>query len=379
MLFRSQVIGKDSTGRDWKTAGYWATLRSQAPLATDDGLNLLRANHPKPLAIRLWEIGSEVYNNGYYGGDHKAEEDLHAPYPATDKENEKRRKNANLSPAFYGDRVVEFSRAMKAVDPTILIGASMNLAAVDSAWGPEWNSEVLKAACPSIDFESLVWRADARLGPSYNVMDEAATLQLPQEQLGKILSEVVYNNKKYCAADHSPRVAFTQMAPIHWAKVEHPVVYGLFAADAFALLAESGTINSDWVELHDPSFLNGSTNQPGPGYYGMQMLHVVAFHPGDEFVTTGSSNDSLAVHATRRTDGALGILFVNKDKASDAVLKVTVSGGSFSVQGTRFDYGQTNATSGTAVTKSPIKVDGMTFSLTVPPYTITDIVLAKAQ
>jgi len=66
----AKVIGKDSTGKDWKTVGYWATLRSQAPLATDDGMNLLRASHPRPLAIKLWEIGSEVYKNSYYYGDY---------------------------------------------------------------------------------------------------------------------------------------------------------------------------------------------------------------------------------------------------------------------------------------------------------------------
>src|ERR1039458_9897078 len=34
----TQVIGKDSKGNDWKTVGYWATLRASAPLATDDDL-----------------------------------------------------------------------------------------------------------------------------------------------------------------------------------------------------------------------------------------------------------------------------------------------------------------------------------------------------
>jgi hypothetical protein len=155
------------------------------------------------------------------------------------------------------------------------------------------------------------------------------------------------------------------------------MMYGLFAADAFALLAESGTINSDWVELHDPSFLSGS-NQPGPGYYGMQMLHIVAFHPGDEFVTTTSSSTSVAVHATRRTDGALGVLLVNKDSTAPATVKLTVTGGAYATQGSRFDYGPENLKAATGVTKTPLKIDGMTFTVTVAPYSITSIVLPKA-
>jgi hypothetical protein len=379
----AKVIGKDSTGKDWKTVGYWATLRSQAPLATDDGMNLLRASHPRPLAIKLWEIGSEVYKNSYYYGDyygdhHDTEEDLHASYPPNSKDNDKRKKNPNLSPAFYGAQVVEFSKAMKAVDPTIWVGASMALAPLDYHFAPDWNSEVLKAACGNIDFISLAWRPGDTLPPDYKVRDDDSVLRAPEEQLGKILSEAIYNNKKYCPAGRSPRIAFTQVAPIEWPKIDHPIVDALFAADAMALLVESGTINSDWMELHHPSFLNDS-NQPGPAYYGIQMLHIVAFRPGDEFVTASSSNFQLAAHATRRTDGSLGILLINKNANSAVDVKIKIDGGSFATAGLRFDYGQETLKAAGQVAKSPVKDLGATFTVSVPAYAITDIVIPKAQ
>jgi hypothetical protein len=379
----TKAIGKDSTGQDWKTVGYWATLRSQAPLATDDGLNLLRADHPKPLAIKLWEIGSEVYKNGYYYGDyygdhHDSEEDLHAPYPASEKDNEKRRKNPNLSPAFYGARVVEYAKAMKAVDPTIWIGASLALGPYDYHYAPDWNGEVLKAACASIDFISQVWRPGDTLAPDYKVRDDDSVLRAPEEQLGKILTEIIYNDKKFCPADHIPRVAFTQMAPIQWAKVEHPIADTLFAADAFALLAESGTINTDWVELHDPAFLNES-NQPGAGYFGMQMLHVIAYRPGDKFVTTTSSSTSLAVHATQRMDGGVGILLINKDGKTAAEVRIKINGGTYAATGNRFDYGQETLKAGGQVSRTPLGNLSSAFTVTVPAWSITDIVIPKAQ
>ncbi|MGD0859608.1 MAG: hypothetical protein ABR912_09835 [Terracidiphilus sp.] len=379
----NKVIGKDSTGQDWKTVGYWASLRSQVPLPNDDGLNQLRAGHPKPLGIKLWEIGSEVYKNGYYYGDyygdhHDSEEDLHASYPVDEKDNNKRKKNPNLSPAFYGARVIEYSKAMKAVDSSVWIGASMVLAPFDYHFAPDWNADVLKTACANIDFISLAWRPGDTLAPDYKVRDDDSVLRAPEEQLGKILSEVIYNNKKYCPADHAPRVAFTQMAPIEWAKVEHPIVDSLFAADAFALLAESGTINSDWMDLHDPSFLNDN-NQPGPGYYGIQMMHVLAFRPGDKFVAASSNNSNLAVHATQRTDGSIGIMLINKDGKNAVDVKVRIDGGSYASAGWRFDYGQEALKAAGPIAKSPVKDLGATFTITVPSLSLTDIVLPKAR
>jgi hypothetical protein len=375
----AKAIGKDSTGEDWKTVGYWAALRAQALLADDDGLNVLRANHPKPLNIEFWQIGSEVYNNGYYGGDHKSEEDLHAPYPVSEADNDKRRHNANLSPTFYGERLNEFARAMHDVDPKVKIGATLNLAPIDSSWGPDWNPGVLKAGCAGIDFVSLEWRADYRTSVApYDTRDDAATLLAPEQQIGQFLREVVYEEKKFCPGGKVPRIAVTQMSPIHWAKVPSKLSDGLFAADAFALLAETGAITADWNELHDGYFMGGD-NTPGPAFYGAQMLHVVAFRPGDELVSVTSSSPEVAVHAVKRQDGGFGLMLINKDPTAAAEVKVAVSGGNYASQGSRFDYGQEAFKAGSGVVKSAFASGGNSFSVTVPAYTITDIVLAKAQ
>ena len=114
-------IGADSTGTDWQTVGFWASLRAAAPLATDDGYNMFRISHPAPFGIKYWEVGNELYGNGYYYGGCGWEADMHVPYPAsgacTDRMN-----NAALSPAAYGTAVKAYATAMKAVDSTIKIG-----------------------------------------------------------------------------------------------------------------------------------------------------------------------------------------------------------------------------------------------------------------
>jgi hypothetical protein len=202
------AIGKDSAGNDWKTVGYWAAMRAAEPASPDDGYNFLRINHPKPLNIKLWEIGNQVYNNGWFGGDHATETDWHAAYPPNQKENDRRHKNPNLSPGFYGERISEFSKAMKAVDPSIQIGASMTIPMAvspdDYRWAEGWDEGVLKTGCQDIDFVSLNWHPDSkRLPPDWQTMDEQALLSAPEDQLPRTVSELLYIYKKDCSAGHN--------------------------------------------------------------------------------------------------------------------------------------------------------------------------------
>jgi len=113
-------IGKDSTGTDWKTVGYWATLRASGKMPTDDGNNFLRISHPTPVGVKYWEIGNELYGNGYYHGNCGWEADKRVPYPDNMGTNCMGRKdNPVLSPSTYGMGVKQWAAAMKAVDPTI--------------------------------------------------------------------------------------------------------------------------------------------------------------------------------------------------------------------------------------------------------------------
>src|SRR4051812_43969765 len=48
-------IGTDSKGSDWQTAGTWANLRAAAPLASNDGMNFLRAGRTTPYGLKYWE------------------------------------------------------------------------------------------------------------------------------------------------------------------------------------------------------------------------------------------------------------------------------------------------------------------------------------
>jgi hypothetical protein len=112
-------------------------------LATDDGKNFLRIQHPAPFQVHFWEVGNQVFQNGYYGGE-GLEEDAHAPYPEKSADNERsRKKNLSLSPAAYAKNFLEFAHAMKAVDPKIHLGLPLNPSVNDKINRQEWTKDTI--------------------------------------------------------------------------------------------------------------------------------------------------------------------------------------------------------------------------------------------
>ena len=63
------------------------------------------ANVTKGYGAKFWEIGNENYGNGFYGANWEADN------------------HASKSPTTYANNVLQYASAMKAVDPTIKIGA----------------------------------------------------------------------------------------------------------------------------------------------------------------------------------------------------------------------------------------------------------------
>ncbi len=171
-----------------------------------------------------------------------------APYPEAAKDNEKRRKLKELSPGFYGERVTEYAAAMKAVDPKIEVGASLTQPAGDT-WAPEWNGEVLKAACKAVSTLSpFSWHPAQPCRADWKTLVDASVLHAPQDEFPKIIAEMLYQDKRFCPGARCQRVVLSQMSPIPWATPKTPIVKALFAADAYATLAESGIANASWFQ-----------------------------------------------------------------------------------------------------------------------------------
>ncbi len=393
----THVIGKDSTGQDWHTTGYWATMRGQAPLAADDGYNFLRIQHPRPFAFKLWQIGDEVYNNGYYGGDHTGDPDLHGPAPSSPKDLGKLKGNPKLSPEAYAENFKAYASAMKAVDPSIQIGAALTtppdpalrnktywdqdgehpdvMSWAAASWGAGWNKSVLKGACANLDFVTLEWTPASTLPPDYKTLNEADLLSNSKSQFEIIVDAMLADYASNCPKGRVVPLAFAPAAIPTWLKVEHPVVKALWVADVYALLVESGSANIDWNEMIGESILSADRKTFGPVFFGLQMLHTVAHAPGDLLVDVHSSSSLIAAHAVRRRDGYLGLMLINEDPQLAATVKVNFTNGAVGVEGRRIDYGSAQFAAGARPAVSQFSAQGNEFTVTVPPYTITDLLL----
>jgi hypothetical protein len=413
----TQAIGKDSKGNDWKTVGYWASLRAATPLATDDGFNELRIGHADPIGIQLWTIGNEAYNNGFYGQSHTAgndadfaglygqtnpfEADLHAGQVPTAKDWGRHNGNKQVGPQAYGQAVVEYVKAMKAVDPTILVGASLIIPSISTdphALGSGWNAGVLKAACASMDFSAVTFWEGQGAEPTFVDWVDEDDLLMHGRYMGDAQKHYPHQNalaadydrlagdlsdkyKKFCPAGHAPQIAVTNIGTQLWLPAKNPSAVGMFAADSIATLLESGAFTVQWSPIHGPVKATSPTlldenNKPEPAFYGIKMLHEVA-RPGDAFVTSSSELESLAVHAVKRRDGGLGLLLINKDLGRATVVTVTVAGWNYASKGTRYDWGKAEVEAGKGITESTIDNLGPTFTVEVPRYGITSIVIPK--
>lgn len=102
--------------------------------------------------------------------------------------------------------------------------------------------------------------------------------------------------------------------------------------------------------------------------------------PNDVMVAATSSRSILSVHSAKRADGSVAVMLINKDPKQVATVNITIKGAQLAKNGMRFDYGAGwSAPNGTTVARAPINDVGNSFSVTVPPYTISDIKIPKAQ
>ncbi len=371
----TQVIGVDAVGFDWKTVGFWAGIRAALPLATDDGYNFLRLGMTAPVGIKYWEIGNEVYYNGY-NSNNNSESDNHAPYvypQGFSGDFDSREGERALSPTAYGTNAAAYIAAMRAVDPTIKLGVVVSSAIdpIPSTWTPA----VLNAVCGTTTFDFAILHY---YPGTYNATTAAQLLLSPESDMPNLVSNVKADVAAACPTSASAvQIFVTETNPDGKLDPAVPAaVPGLYAAHELLTALETGVSNVEWLELHAGAgtFLAPGTETPGPAFYGIELAHNLA-NVGDRLLPVSSTVANLLVHAAQQQNGTTGVLLINADPAHTATVKVAVSGNALGSTATEYSFGVGTTQNGTKLDEHSLAINGQTFAVNVPPFTAVEVLI----
>jgi hypothetical protein len=275
------------------------------------------ANITKDYDATYWTIGNENYGNGHYGAAWEADD------------------HADKSPVEYAANVVAYAAAMKAVDPDIKVGAVLTMPGnwpdgiVGTGDPGTWNSTVLSRAGASIDFVDVHWypgggtAAEALSRPEQ--IEDAVHLLRQQigryaganaDRIGISLTETnvgVGPNTQPAAlflADVYSGLLAQGVFTVHWWNVHNGIgtvstVAGQTDYGDFGLLSSGGC-------LADGSVCEPAMNTPFAPYHALTLMSSFA-RAGDQLVRAGTDHPLVSAHASRRPDGDLAVLLVNKD------------------------------------------------------------------
>lgn len=296
----TRPIGVDRHGTDWGTVATWAQLRA-------DGGNA------EPVPIARWEIGNEVWGGRPdAGGAECAEfgwEDVWtcdgAAYMTGDGDH---------------DGYLAFREAMRAVDPTIEVGAVGVASPGD--WS-DWGAEVL-AHAEAVDFyvvheygfDTSPAAADAVARPAERWPEVAAGAAPDLGPAQIAITE--YNLVSFEAGD--TELSMTTAAN------------AFFLADSLGRFAVAGIgAANHW------NFANGTTGSGSD--YGLVALETQDRWPafaafaawsstGSELLTEVPTDpaEGVSLYATRHTDGALAVIVLNAGEARTLDVSVTGAG-----------------------------------------------------
>jgi hypothetical protein len=411
----TREIGVDGAGNDWHTVGYWAGLRASAPEAEDDGRNFLRISRPEPLGIQYWEIGNEVFGNGFHEpNDDGIELDLHVPYPGEgddpDAEEFDRFGRPELSGTTYGEGVRTYVEEMKAVDPSIKVGAVLGTPPDDEWWMrrvPEyyWNDDVLRECGMVIDFVIVHWYPQPPNLPNVDfdsienkLFRTTGLLTYPRTKMAVMASRLRESIATHAEGSaENVEIVMTEVGPGPGLEIprgrngepDRGQALGIFAADTYLAAGEQGFVNVAWLELHNGTFLSEGMHTKGPAFSGIQIARLLAA-PGDRRVAALINKPSLSAHASVREDGRVGVLVINTEapELSARDVSIELTGVTLAGRGERYDYFPLpnpmpgagvplNAASGTVTGPTPLSGVESPFTLEVPPYGVTLVLLDR--
>ena len=323
------------------------------------------SNVTKGYGFKYWEIGNECY--GTWEDDTQAV--THDPYT-------------------YAMRAVQYIQAMKAVDPTIKIGMVAvpgEDAFINNSNHPATNP-VTKAVHNGWTPVMLTTLASQGVYPDFLIYHNYEQNAGGENDSTLLQSEVAatLGNNTWRGASADLR---TQLTDYLGATVGNPIelvvtennsvstnpgkqsvslVNALYYADSVANLMQTEFNGMIWWDLHNGPGTSGANDGSSlygwriygdygvenggagsvdpiahdkyPSYYTFSLLQHFA-RGGDTVITASSTASLLSAYATKRTDGSLSVLVINKSPTATNSANIALTGFSPQAKATVYSYG----------------------------------------
>jgi hypothetical protein len=334
------------------------------------------ANVTKHYGVKYWELGNEVSGDGTYG---------------TQWEYNLKPKGATT----YANNIADYITQMKAVDPSIKVGAVLNTynswpdGLVASKYGDtaDWNTTVLKKDGPRLDFVIVHY---------YPASSSEAGLLGQYKNIASLISHTRAEINQYAGSNAANiQIMITETNATY---EPDSVPAALYAADTYMTFLQNGADNVDWWDLHNGATSTTSklpdgltdygdggllsvgncasgaceptANTPFPAYYGLQAVSTFAT-PGAKMVSTTSSNSTVTSYAVKTATG-LNLMLVNHSAQASEPVSISYSG--FNAASV------TSAQQFSDATKKLQQISGVNASaLTLPAYSITILKLSGSN
>ena len=388
-------LGVDSKGRDWKTVGYWASIRAGAPLAADDGYNFLRASHPAPFGFKYWEVGNECYG----GWEH----DVHGT------------PGSGLSglphdPATYATAFQAFYTQMHAVDPSIKIGAVAQPVENGSGRRRRGGASPANGNTPH-GWTPVVLSTLKSLGVTPEFLIDHRYAQEPGRGKRRLpppgRRETRIRRAEFEEIDrHIPRrfrqfrragrdgTQFRQLEPrqakhqpgerpLHGRRHRAPRQDRIQRLHLVGPLRNGGGSNANnspllygWRQNGDYGVVGGRDGStPDPSFYAAKLLTHWG-RGGDAVVNATSSYALLSIYAAKLANGSLALLVINKHPTANLTAQITLNGFTpASATASVYSYGKPNDQSRANLTTGTAAIPGPAFTYTFPSYSMSVLVL----
>jgi hypothetical protein len=295
-------------------------------------------NIDKKKNVKLWEVGNELY-----GSWHKK----------------------HCTAEEYGKRAAEFIKAMKAVDPGIVITVVWELEG-------DWNKTVFnytKDIADGVNVHNYPQGAGEE--------NDIALLTTPQT-LDDIIKSV-----RLQLSEHGQKGKPYQIWLTEWNSVDfNPgpqslgIVNGLFVADYLGMLAKQNIEQASYWNIHNGLFEQGGdygylsrsdvaegVNIPRPSYWAFKLASESV---RGALVRCSSNDKNVSVYANKHVNGTKSLLIINKYPQTSANVIINIPG--LTGKGVINQLGKDSSVKG--YTTSQIVVKNK-MPLRLPPYSIT--------